>query len=84
VLNGVDEAVGNVRRGQRAVRRMLRPDLDIDFAAMALGAMTERCACLWFIYAEPVDAEQAVDQITRLWLQALGLPTTPDLEPSPS
>lgn len=55
---------------------LVRADLDIDFAATALGAMTERCACLWFIYDEPVDLDTAVDQITDLWLRALGLPVS--------
>jgi AcrR family transcriptional regulator len=53
---------------------LLGPEIDLEFAATALGAMTERCACLWFIYDEPVDLERAVDQITVLWLHALGLP----------
>jgi AcrR family transcriptional regulator len=52
---------------------LIDSDLDVDFASTALGAMTERCAYLWFVYDEPVDLERAVDQITTLWLKALGM-----------
>jgi AcrR family transcriptional regulator len=51
----------------------IRPDLDVSFVASALGAMTERCAYLWFVYGEPVDLSTAADQITEMWAAALHL-----------
>ena len=46
-------------------------DVDVAFFAIALGAMTERCAFLWFVLQEPVDFDEAVDRITEIWVQAL-------------
>lgn len=68
---GTREASGRPRRLGDALT------LDPDFAAAALGAMTERCAYIWFIFgdpAEPVDPETAATKITSLWLATLGLP----------
>lgn len=45
--------------------------VDVAFAATALGAMTERCAFLWFVHDEPIELETAVDKLTDLWLAAL-------------
>ncbi|HEX7095223.1 MAG TPA: TetR/AcrR family transcriptional regulator [Acidimicrobiales bacterium] len=52
----------------------VRPDIDPDFVAMALGSMTERCAYLWFVVGEPVDIDTAVRWLTDIWYAALGLP----------
>ena len=51
--------------------------LDVGFVASALGAMTERCAYLWFVYGEPVDLATAADQITAMWAAALHLQPSP-------
>lgn len=52
-------------------------DVDVAFFATALGAMTERCAFLWFVLGEPIDFEEAVDRITEIWVQALQLAPPP-------
>lgn len=46
---------------------------DLAFTALCLGAMTERCAYLWFVHDEPVDLASAIDKITDVWADALGL-----------
>lgn len=47
--------------------------VNLEFAAFALGSMTERCAYVWFALKEPVDFDTAVDEITKLWVKALEL-----------
>jgi len=66
-------------RAERNIRRLQeegRVDASIDpsIAAMALGAMVARFAELWLVqgYAE-YDFDEAVEQLTRLWCNALGL-----------
>jgi AcrR family transcriptional regulator len=54
-------------------RELIGADVDIVVAAEMLGAMTERCAYLWFVIGEPVELQDAVDRVTTLWLAALGL-----------
>jgi AcrR family transcriptional regulator len=72
-------------RAEQSIRRMQRegiadPQIDAAMAADALGAMVARFAELWMVqgYRE-YDFEDAVEQLTRLWANALGLP-----EESPS
>ena len=68
-------------RAEASVRRLQAQglaDLDIDpeIAAVALGAMIARFAELWIVedWADyPFD--HATDQVTRLWANAIGLPT---------
>jgi AcrR family transcriptional regulator len=67
-------------RSERAIRRMKRRGLidariDPALAATALGAMVARMAELWLVqgYAK-YDFEHAVEQLTLLWANALGLP----------
>ena len=52
---------------------LIPPEVNLHFAATALGAMTERCAYLWFVLGEAVDVDEAVTEITRLWADALKL-----------
>lgn len=52
-------------------RGIIPAHVDIGFCATALGAMTERCAYMWFVLGEPIDFDDAVDRITRLWAQVL-------------
>jgi AcrR family transcriptional regulator len=66
-------------RAERHIRKLqeqgrLDPSLHPPIAAMALGAMVARFAELWLVqgYAD-YDFEEAVDQLTRLWCNALGL-----------
>lgn len=47
--------------------------LDIDSAAAMLGAMTERCAYIWYIFGDAPDREVAAAQLTALWLNTLGI-----------
>jgi AcrR family transcriptional regulator len=67
-------------RAERSIRRMQREGLaddkvDAAVAADALGAMVARFAELWLVQSyRQYDFEQAVEQLTRLWANALGLP----------
>ena len=68
----------NRRRAGRAfatwqTQGLIASEIDVDFAAECLGAMTERCAYLWFVMGEPVDVPAAIDKVTKLWGDALGL-----------
>lgn len=54
-------------------RGLLRRDIDLEFAAGCLGAMTERCAYLWFVQGEPVRLPEAIDKLTAIWGDVLGL-----------
>ena len=72
-----------VERAERSIRRLQREgladtDLDPTIAADALGAMVARFAEIWLVqgYRE-YDFDEAVEQLTRLWANALGLPAEP-------
>jgi AcrR family transcriptional regulator len=87
-----DEHVNDVRmkrmhffadRSERAIRQWQSQgiaDRSVDpvFAADALGAMVGRFAELWLVqgYRE-YEFEHAVEQLSRLWSNALGLPDEP-------
>jgi AcrR family transcriptional regulator len=73
-----------VERAERAIRRLQRdgladPTVDPAMAADALGAMVARFAELWLVqgYRE-YNFDRAVDQLTRLWGNALGLEPEPE------
>ncbi len=54
---------------------VIRPEVDTQYAANALGAMVDRCALLWFVLGEKgYDEERAVTALTDLYAHALGLP----------
>jgi AcrR family transcriptional regulator len=66
-------------RAERSILRLQAqgaadPDVDAEIAAVALGSMIGRFAELWLVeeWAE-FEFEAAVDQITRLWANAIGL-----------
>jgi AcrR family transcriptional regulator len=70
-------------RSERSIRRLQRegfvdPQVDPAIAADALGAMVGRFAELWLVqgYRE-YDFDQAVEQLTRLWANALQLRDEP-------
>lgn len=69
-----------VERAERSIRRLQREGtvdrrLDPSMAADALGAMIARVAELWLVQGyRDYDFEKAVDQLTLLWGNALGLP----------
>jgi len=45
------------------------------YAAEALGCMVAKFAEMWFGQGGTFEMETAVDQLTRLWTNALGIPT---------
>ena len=50
------------------------PDLDPEIASAALGAMTSRFPEMWLVQgAVTCSMDKAVDQLTRLFVNALGL-----------
>jgi AcrR family transcriptional regulator len=66
-------------RAEASIRRLqdqgaADPEVDAEIAAMALGSMIGRFAELWLV-AQWADYEfdAAVDQISRLWANAIGL-----------
>ncbi len=66
-------------RAERAIRRLQAsgaadPDVDAEIAAVALGAMVGRFAELWLGSGwKTFDFDEAVEQLTRLWANAIGL-----------
>ncbi len=71
-----------VERAERYIRRLQREGqvdqrLDPSMAADALGAMIARVAELWLVQGyRDYDFDEAVDQLTLLWANALGLTDT--------
>jgi AcrR family transcriptional regulator len=67
-----DQIAESIRQLQR--RDLADPNLDPDIAAAALGAMTSRFAELWLAQGQlDCDFEAALDTVTRLFVNALGL-----------
>lgn len=72
-----------VERAEPTIRRLQEqgladPRLDPQFAADALGAMVARFAELWLVQGfRKYDFEQAVDHLTILWSNALGMVEEP-------
>jgi AcrR family transcriptional regulator len=67
-----------VRRNEHGIRRLqdqglADPHLDPVIAASALGGMVERFAQVWLLMGEPYDENAAVETLTRLWAQGIGL-----------
>ena len=76
-----------VERADKAIRQLQKEGLadrrlDPGMAADALGAMVARFAELWLVqgYRE-YDFETAVDQLTVLWANALGIAPEPTPKP---
>lgn len=61
-----------IRRLQ--VRGLVAADLDVHVAAIALGGMVEHFGRVSFVFGEPYDETRAVETLTKLWAQAIGLP----------
>ena len=66
----------NRRRTESALRRwidagLIEPMDNIPMVAQALGALTERCAYLWFVFGEVVDPEEAAERVTDIWFKML-------------
>ncbi len=74
-----------VGRSERAISRwqaegLVPADIDPYYAATALGSMIDRSAYVWFVLGEPFEESVAVEQLTKLYCNALGL-TPPALAP---
>jgi AcrR family transcriptional regulator len=66
----------SIRQLQR--RRLADPELDPVIAAGVLGALTYRFAEMWLVQgAVECEFDVAVDQVARLFVNALGLPEAP-------
>jgi AcrR family transcriptional regulator len=77
-----------VDRNERAIRRwqeqgMADPRLDPHYAASALGSMVDRSIYIWLVLEEPHDPDVAIETLSRLWANALGLPTPDGDAPAP-
>ena len=73
---------GIVSRVERAIRRwqadgLADPTVDAHYAANALGSMVDRSVYVWLVLEEPHEPELAVEMLTRLWANALGIATPP-------
>lgn len=71
-----------VSRAARRIRRLQAdgladPNLDADTAASALAAMVGQFAYIWINVGEPYDPEVALETLTRLWAQGIGLRVPP-------
>jgi len=71
-----------VARIEHALRRwqaegLADPRIEPTYAAHALSHMATRFAYLMFGLHEPFDFETAVEQLTRLWANALGIKELP-------
>jgi len=66
-------------RTEGAIRRLQAdgsadPAIDPELAAVVLGSMVARFAELWLVEEwDTYDFDHAVDQVTRLWANAIGL-----------
>ncbi len=65
-------------RNEAGIRRLQEqgfadPNLDAAMAASMLGGMIEHFTLLWFFHGVPYDEELAVETLTRLWAQAIGM-----------
>jgi AcrR family transcriptional regulator len=67
-----------VRRNEARIRQLqdrglADPELDPVMAASILEGMIEHFAMLWFVHGVEYDEDLAVETLTRLWAQAIGL-----------
>lgn len=67
-----------IARNSRAIRRwqalgLADASLDPRYAAIALGAMVDRFVYIWLVLGEELDEKVALETLTRLWIQGLGL-----------
>ncbi len=65
-------------RTERAILRwqhagQVSPEIDPAKAAFLLGAMSRRLAYLWYTHDKREDVDRAAEDLTRLWLNYLGL-----------
>lgn len=67
-----------VVRNTRAITRwqesgIADPEINACYAANALGTMVDRFAYTWFVLGQEFEEDLAVETLTRMWLQALGV-----------
>jgi AcrR family transcriptional regulator len=70
-----------LRRNEAGIRSLQRrgladPAVDPVVAASMLGGMIESFTMLWFFHGVEYDEDSAVETLTRLWAQSLGLRLT--------
>jgi AcrR family transcriptional regulator len=78
----VDRSTKAIARWQAA--GLADPALDAGYAASALGSMVDRFGYVWFVLDGSFEMDKAVDNLSRLWVQALGMTTEtllPDRRP---
>lgn len=68
-----------VQRSTVAIRRwqergLVDERIDPTYAASALGSLVDRSAYVWIVLGEPYEFEPAVQQLTLLYCNALGIP----------
>ena len=73
----VDRATQAIQRWQD--RGLVDTELDARYAASSLGSMVDRSAYVWIVLGEPFEEEMAVEQLTRLYCNALRIPYHGDL-----
>jgi AcrR family transcriptional regulator len=79
VMSMFDETrMAFVRRAEAAMKKLqsdglVDPKIDTRVASFALTAMVSRFAYVWFTRRDDHDFDHAADQLTRLWLNALGV-----------
>lgn len=67
-----DRAEASIKRHQ--ADGLADPDIDPELAALALGSMVGRFSELWLIDNwGPFEFDHAVEQLTKLWANAIGL-----------
>ena len=69
-----------VSRNARAIRRLQKqcladPELDPEIAALAISSMVSRTAYAAFVWDDNADFDLVLRTVTRLWLNALRIPT---------
>jgi AcrR family transcriptional regulator len=78
----VDRSTEAIRRWQE--RGLVDARIDPGYAASSLGSMVDRSTYLWIVLGEPYELDTAVEQLTRLYCNALGIPYHRDQPPSSS
>lgn len=67
----VDSSVAAMQRWRD--RGLIDAAVDLVYAASALGSMVDRSAYVWLVLGEPYELERAVEQLTLLYCNALGI-----------
>lgn len=74
-----------VTRAERTMQNLQRegrldPSIDPHYAATALTSMVGGFARTWFITGEEFELDHAVTQLTKLWINAVGLDESKSLQ----